>query len=720
MRLDYIKCHNFFVHRDTQIQFDEIESPILIIGQNGAGKSSFFVESITYAIFGETRLESSDEAILDNEDEMSVEVGFTLANREIVIERSKRRGKSQKLSLWIDGNDVTELLTETQRRIDGLFGLSYNSFLSSVILKQEDADFFVRAKADERKKIISEILDLGYYERMEKLAKTQRTDIKAEIKAADGVLNAIEVHDTAELMAHLKTAVKAIKKHEKLLSEVEDGLAQINEQNAAIKAKLDAYQELKSANEKVHAALKKQRADLERRKDELEELAAFVGSYEDPSEEIQSLEARMEEVNHIADAVRQEVETLEEAHRARLSEHDKSKSELDCQISEIREAIAAHKGERKSVEKALDKFENLAGQCPTCLQDIDAKHKHELETNFSDVLTTHDGEISKLTEKLNVHVDAANELMESRADVVRKHGNKVKELRRTIAEAAEMYTNSERNRRLAEKRQNQFEIAKERCKTATEAVEQIQSAIKDLQEQVRPLSELGDLAPIDTQAIRAEQRRLRKELDELISAQASIEHMIKSSEKAEEDRRRLKSELVVKRRRLNLLEKLCVAFSRNGIPATIISTVLPEIQDTANTFLGKMSQGMLEIQFRTIELTKSGEERETLEIDVFDGIKWRPFDSYSGGERFRVSLAIRLALSKVLTRRSGIDLELLILDEPASALDTPGKNSFIETLQSLSDTFSRIIVMSHLPDISDDFSSKVYIAKTDSGSMITY
>ena len=117
MNLKTIRCQNFFSHRDTNINFEDVGSPVLVTGENGAGKSSAISEALVYAIFGDLRMDSVDDAIRNNENEMIVTIEFAMSGQEVIIERRKKRGKTQKLGLWIDGTIVSELLSETQKHI---------------------------------------------------------------------------------------------------------------------------------------------------------------------------------------------------------------------------------------------------------------------------------------------------------------------------------------------------------------------------------------------------------------------------------------------------------------------------------------------------------------------------------------------------------------------------------------------------------------------------
>jgi exonuclease SbcC len=210
----------------------------------------------------------------------------------------------------------------------------------------------------------------------------------------------------------------------------------------------------------------------------------------------------------------------------------------------------------------------------------------------------------------------------------------------------------------------------------------------------------------------------KSKLEQAIRTVSAIENEIEQGKNAIQRKTELENNLKEKLKKISLLDKLCVAFSKNGIPASIIATILPEIEQIANMFLDKMSHGRLQLAFKTTEKQKNGNEKDTLEIEVFDGQEWRRFESFSGGEQFRISLSIRLALSKVLARRANIDLELLILDEAATSLDSTGRDEFVEIVMSLRNEFSRIILMSHIPELASNFDNQINLYRSINGTKI--
>ena len=74
----------------------------------------------------------------------------------------------------------------------------------------------------------------------------------------------------------------------------------------------------------------------------------------------------------------------------------------------------------------------------------------------------------------------------------------------------------------------------------------------------------------------------------------------------------------------------------------------------------------MQVQFVTQRARRgssSEEPVETLDIVVTDEGDTRPYELFSGGEAFRVDFAIRIAISKLLTRRAGTRLQFLVIDE---------------------------------------------------------
>jgi exonuclease SbcC len=164
------------------------------------------------------------------------------------------------------------------------------------------------------------------------------------------------------------------------------------------------------------------------------------------------------------------------------------------------------------------------------------------------------------------------------------------------------------------------------------------------------------------------------------------------------------------------LEELRTAFGKNGVPAMIIENVLPELEFTANQLLARMTNGRMNVRFETQRLTQKGDTAETLEIRIADEVGERSYEMYSGGEAFRVNFAIRIALSKLLARRANAKLQTLFVDEGFGTQDAQGLEALIEAIQSISDDFERIFVITHIEALKDAFPARIEVVKTPAGS----
>jgi len=166
-------------------------------------------------------------------------------------------------------------------------------------------------------------------------------------------------------------------------------------------------------------------------------------------------------------------------------------------------------------------------------------------------------------------------------------------------------------------------------------------------------------------------------------------------------------------------EELQHAFGKRGVQALIIETVIPEIEDEANVLLGRMTEGRMSVHFETQRDTKSGGTIETLDIKISDENGLRSYELYSGGEAFRINFAIRIALSKLLARRAGAQLQTLIIDEGFGTQDAHGRQSLVEAINSIRDDFARILVVTHVEELRDAFPVRIDVYKTPQGSQLT-
>lgn len=202
----------------------------------------------------------------------------------------------------------------------------------------------------------------------------------------------------------------------------------------------------------------------------------------------------------------------------------------------------------------------------------------------------------------------------------------------------------------------------------------------------------------------------------------ALEQRLAEAKAAAETVVRLEAEIAALTKRSMLLNLLCNprdgAFSRGGIPALLIDRAIPQLEDEANEVLETLSDGRMSVALRTQKETKAKTVAETLDIVIADEGGERAYEQYSGGERMRVDLSLRIGLSSLLAARAGARCELLILDETCAPLDAEGRDQFVECLAKVADRFATVLVVSHIPDLKDQFPYCLEVTKNGNGSRV--
>ncbi len=174
-----LNLRNFMSYTDIHppLEFDGIHVAVLC-GENGHGKSAL-LDALTWSLWGKSRAKSVDELIHAGETEMEVEFEFLLEGEQYrVIRKRQRRGKSglSDLQFGVLSNGAYRSLTErsvaeTEKAIERTLKMSYETFTSSSFIQQGRADTFTTNQPAERKRILAEILELGYFDELEGRAK---------------------------------------------------------------------------------------------------------------------------------------------------------------------------------------------------------------------------------------------------------------------------------------------------------------------------------------------------------------------------------------------------------------------------------------------------------------------------------------------------------------------------------------------------------------------
>ena len=197
---------------------------------------------------------------------------------------------------------------------------------------------------------------------------------------------------------------------------------------------------------------------------------------------------------------------------------------------------------------------------------------------------------------------------------------------------------------------------------------------------------------------------------------AASEQRLASLDGVRKQRARLDGELTQVKSQLRRYQVLEKAFGRDGVQAMIIEAALPELETEANRLLARLSDGRMNVRLETQREKKTGGIKEALDIIISDELGSRPYELYSGGEAFRVDLALRIALSRLLARRAGAALQTLFIDEGFGTQDAQGRENLVEAIHMIKDEFALILVITHIEELKDQFPVRILVEKTEEGS----
>lgn len=119
----------------------------------------------------------------------------------------------------------------------------------------------------------------------------------------------------------------------------------------------------------------------------------------------------------------------------------------------------------------------------------------------------------------------------------------------------------------------------------------------------------------------------------------------------------------------------------------LAASIRPELEALVSGFVADLTDGRHEAAEITedydVVLYKNG---------VREGV-------VSGGAEDAVALAMRLAISTLISERAGHPLSLLIIDEPFSSQDAKRRQNVVDLLDRLGGVFEQVIVVTHVDDI---------------------
>ena len=223
-------------------------------------------------------------------------------------------------------------------------------------------------------------------------------------------------------------------------------------------------------------------------------------------------------------------------------------------------------------------------------------------------------------------------------------------------------------------------------------------------------------------AIEQQISRRRQQLDQHLGSLGRLQQQQQNLETLQVQLVAQKEQMQVAKRQQRVYQELGQAFGKNGIQALMIENVLPQLEAETNQILSRLSANQLHVQFitqRAAASKKATKLIDTLDILIADARGTRAYETYSGGEAFRINFAIRLALARLLSQRAGTALQMLIIDEGFGTQDAEGCDRLIAAINAIASDFACILTVTHMPHLKEAFQARIEVSKTAQGSCIS-
>jgi exonuclease SbcC len=291
-----------------------------------------------------------------------------------------------------------------------------------------------------------------------------------------------------------------------------------------------------------------------------------------------------------------------------------------------------------------------------------------------------------------------------------------------------------------EMRRSQFWIARaEKLRSATVQYPQVQQRVNEIASSIavrdRELQAVSaQTAAMNQQlqeypdptarisAIEQQISRRRQQLDQHLGSLGRLQQQQQNLETLQVQLVAQKEQMQVAKRQHRVYQELGQAFGKNGIQALMIENVLPQLEAETNQILARLSANQLHVQFitqRAAASKKATKLIDTLDILIADARGTRAYETYSGGEAFRINFAIRLALARLLSQRAGTALQMLIIDEGFGTQDAEGCDRLIAAINAIASDFACILTVTHMPHLKEAFQARIEVSKTAQGSCIS-
>ena len=356
----------------------------------------------------------------------------------------------------------------------------------------------------------------------------------------------------------------------------------------------------------------------------------------------------------------------------RIPEVEFSKPEM-LEVGEVFQAkklvVSDLNSDVKSLNKELEKTKAIKEHCHVCNSKLDVGNKEAMLEVVNAKLSSLHAKLSEATRELQLVQTQYNKLE------IAERGHKSHEQYIKSLKISESALDSTKPTEYLDTSELSAEISKLRASIEEEKAA-IDLAIKH-----------NSVADTQNSEVRYRTKQLAKFKEDMVTLTSNLE------------------EVTVVQAKTEVLAK---ALGSKGLIAYKIESMLKTFEELINHYLQILADGNFALSF-SVEDTK-------LALSVHCGEHVVDIKSLSSGEFNKVNTATLLAVRKLMTSISKVDLNLLFLDEVMSVLDLQGRDTLVELL--LKEHTLNSIVVSH--EYTHPLASVIKVTKVNNISGITY
>jgi len=462
--------------------------------------------------------------------------------------------------------------------------------------------------------------------------------------------------------------------------------------------------------------------ELQVLRQEYAQLSQELAPYEQLLEQRGQLEARLEATDEVYDRLYEISEEKEKLERslsagAYAVELQEELQQLDAQLQQLNYNEQTHaltRGEvdrwrwaeikQAKLEEATKRLAKIDAQKPQLQVQLDALHTslHSLQTN---------SELQRRIEALDQHLAQIGYNLEAHNTL------------RTSVRQAQSWQLRYQELMTA---QQQYPQVCQRLESLTQTLQGRRSEQEAINSQLDTIVKQLEHYPDATHEIQAFEQRIqqrRRQLDEQLSQAGRLQQRFTQLESLQTQYEEQQKQLQDFQRQYRVHQELAQAFGKNGIQALMIENILPQLEAETNHILARLTGNQLHVQIVTQRAGRRTSKKttkliDTLDILIADASGTRPYETYSGGEAFRINFSIRLALARLLAQRAGTSLQMLIVDEGFGTQDSEGCDRLIAAINAIASDFSCILTVTHMPQFKEAFQTRIEVRKTQQGSQI--